>query len=85
MPRPIRRSDWSWLWTMTLLATLALVVLLGVLACSNGNGSAPTVVAPEPDPAAMTCDETKLAARDLAGQCRATPQATMGALEALPG
>lgn len=37
---------------------------------------APPVTNPTP-----TCDETRLAARDLAGNCRATPQPTMGAVE----
>jgi hypothetical protein len=33
----------------------------------------------------VQCTESGLASVDLAGQCRATPQATMGALEAVSG
>src|SRR3990167_1997956 len=42
---------------------------------------APVVPVPIPSPIDPPCDEARLAARDLAGVCRASP-ATMGALEA---
>lgn len=85
-----RRSDWQWLWIRTLLATAVLLAFIVALACSSGNSPPGTSPVPEPcvadcaPPPPPACPSTGLAAVDLAGQCRAMPQATMGALEAVP-
>ena len=62
------------------------VFLLPVLIAAAGCGgpSSPLPAAdPVPDPVPVPCDTSGLAAVDLSGQCRAKPQATMGALEAV--
>jgi len=74
-----RSNDWRWLWGITLLSTALLIIGLGAVACGSKTANAPT----SPGTTPGNCDETRLAARDLAGNCRATPQATMGALEAV--
>lgn len=80
---PVRR-DRAGQCIRTLLATAVLVTFIQVLACSSDNGSAPQPCVADCAPPPPACPGTGLAAVDLAGQCRATPQATMGALEALP-
>ena len=93
IPRlPVRR-DWAALWVRTLLATLALVAALVMLACEESPPSTdptdpcaadPTsCIPPDPIPVPTDCGDG-LAAVDLSGVCRATPKATMGALEAVP-
>ena len=58
--------------------------LVTLAAGCGAPSSPPPVVAPMPvpDPGAPPCGDG-LAAVDLAGRCRATPRATMGALEAV--
>jgi len=65
-----------WLWHG---APLLLVVLIA--GCGSSSNT-PPVSAPETVPAQGSCGDG-LAAEDLSGQCRAKPQATMGALEAV--
>jgi hypothetical protein len=92
IPRLLPRRDWRWLWIVTLLATAALLVGLGAVACGKKSSSASTPTYPcavdpascAPPPPQAECTGTGLAAVDLSGTCRATPQATMGALEAMP-
>jgi len=80
---------------LALVAVLALVyVLLPGRSSFKSDYPDDTTTAPHPAPeetrrltstnsAGVQCPGTGLAAVDLAGNCRATPQATMGALEAV--
>ena len=79
---------------LALVVVLALVyVLLPGRSSFKSNYPDDTTTAPHPAPeirrltstnsAGVQCLGTGLAAVDLAGNCRATPQATMGALEAV--
>ena len=78
-PRLLVHHERRWQWIKAIVATVALVAFLAVLACGKPTPSTdPTD--PIPDP--MGCGDG-LAAVDLSGVCRATPQATMGALEAV--
>lgn len=89
------RNDWRWLRAVTFTATALSLTLVGVLACGpkeppvpdappGADAPAPPGVSPPPPVIGLACNLTALAAVDLSGQCRATPQATMGALEAVP-
>ena len=76
-PRKINSS-----WNELVASTVLLAVGLGVVACGTDSAALPTAIeTPAPQP--PTCNATALAAVDLSGQCRAVPQATMGALEAV--
>ncbi len=57
--------------------TLAFSISLLLVACGGGESDNSGTL---PPPASAQCSNG-LASQDLAGQCRATPQATMGALE----
>lgn len=84
------QDDWKELKAMTIIATLCLFVVVGGIACGNktGDNKAMTQIAPtlpEEAPVPAPCSMDGLASIDLAGVCRAMPQATMGALEAVGG
>ena len=86
-PRRINSAWHEWI-GLTIVSTLLLAVGLGIVACGTDSAALPTATetpAPieTPAPQPPTCDATALAAVDLSGQCRAVPQATMGALEAV--
>ena len=72
------RNDWQWLWNVTIGTSLLLILAVALLAC----GERSSVVNP-PVPSPVACGDG-LAAVDLSGVCRATPQATTGALEVVP-
>ena len=78
------RNDWRWLWNVTIGSTVLLLLAVALLACGKGVSEAPGAVPPSGAPTAVACGSA-LAAEDLSGQCRASPQATMGALEAVEG
>jgi len=80
------RSDWNWLVGATVICTLLIPAVLFVSSCGGESDPAALVPAAQEapaDPVPVGCQGTGLAAVDLAGQCRATPQATMGSLEAV--
>lgn len=81
--KPIR-SDWNWLLAVTIACTLLIPVVLFVASCGGSppSAEAPVVGPPAGEPPSAACGDG-LAAVDLSGRCRATPQATMGALEAI--
>lgn len=87
IPRlPIGRGRFG-LWAWTLIGTAALIAFVVLQACSSGSSppAPPTETPPGTPPGdqpAGNCPPS-LAQPDLAGNCRATPQATMGALEAV--
>jgi len=76
------RSDWNWLVGATVICTLLIPTVLFVSSCGGGTAPASAAITETSPSAPAVCTGTGLAAKDLAGQCRATPQATMGALEA---
>ncbi|HJW81965.1 MAG TPA: hypothetical protein VJ396_06950 [Acidiferrobacterales bacterium] len=63
----------------------ALPLLLQVVIAGCGGSSAPPAGSPPPAPDPIPAPECGdgIAAEDLSGTCRATPQATMGAMEAI--
>jgi hypothetical protein len=81
---PPPRDELGRLWRITLFATALLILIVLAIACGNGGGEAPPTPvengAPLTDPAACG---PGLAAVDLAGNCRAQPNPTPGALEAV--
>jgi len=78
---PPPRDELGRLWRITLCATALLVLIAIAIACGNGGSGAPIENgAPPGDPAACG---PGLAAVDLAGTCRARPNPTPGALEAV--
>lgn len=74
------KSDWNWLLAVTIACTLLLPAVLLVASC--GGETAPAAATIVEAPAPVACGGG-LAAEDLSGQCRATPNATLGALEAV--
>ena len=81
-PRRINSAWHEWI-GLTIASTLLLAVGLGIVACGTDSAALPaTIETPPPQP--PTCNGIALAAVDLSVRCRATPQATMGALEAVP-
>jgi len=83
------RRDWRWLWAVTLLTTAVLPVGFGIVACGKNGAPAADQTAPAPTPDPLPIPGSwpdcgpGLAAAPLAPPCRAKPQATMGALEAV--
>jgi hypothetical protein len=85
-PRPPPRDELKRLWRITLGATALLILIVVVIACGNGGGEAPPTPienGPGSPPADPSACGTGLAAVDLAGNCRAQPNPTSGALEAV--
>jgi hypothetical protein len=82
--RPAPRDELGLLWRRTLFATALLILIVIAIACGNGGGEAPPTPiengTPPSDPSACGAG---LAAVDLAGNCRAQPNPTPGALEAV--
>lgn len=79
-PRLPCRYTWRARRLSAIASTLLLVAALTILACGPKNGGVPPTGS---TPTPVECAGTGLAAVDLSGVCRATPQATMGALEAV--
>lgn len=74
------RNTWAGMWVFAIFWTVILIMFIAVLACGKKKGGTPETSVCQP---VTICDDTKLASHDLTGACRATPQATMGAIEAL--
>lgn len=86
-PRLLPFDERRFQWRFTLLATLLLIVIVIAIACGQGGGdSGPSAGSPVPlenaTPPPSACGPG-LAAVDLAGNCRAQPNPTPGALEAV--
>jgi len=83
---PPPRDELGRLWRITLGATALLVLIAIAIACGNGGGEAPPTPienGPGSPPADPPACGAGLAAIDLAGNCRAQPNPTPGALEAV--